>query len=231
MKEPPAVPYPPRDQLALEGWQLVPARLAPPVLQTLRDSVFSGDHAGQRCLLDHPAVRRVALALRTELIDAAILPPTAVVIQAIAFDKNPATNWKVPWHQDLMFPFAAKVSDPDYALPTVKDGVNYARPPLAVLEGLLAVRLHLDECGPTNGPLRVAPATHLLGILKNPDLAPTLDKHPPIACIARDGDLLLMRPLILHASSPATEPRHRRVLHYVIHSGAPITETWHRGLA
>jgi Phytanoyl-CoA dioxygenase (PhyH) len=227
----PTMRTPARDQLAQDGWQITRAHLVPTALQALRDSAFADDSAGQRCLLDHPAVRQTALALRTELIDVGVLPRTAVAIQAIAFDKNPATNWKVTWHQDLMFPFATKVSDPDYALPSIKDRVDYARPPRAVLDELLAVRLHLDDCGPTNGPLRVASGSHRLGVLKSSDIPSALDQLPAVSCLAQEGDLLLIRPLTLHASSPATEPKHRRVLHYVFHSGAPLTETWHRSLS
>ena len=42
------------------------------------------------------------------------------------------------------------------------------------------------------------------------------------------GEAVLTRPLLLHASSQATAPKHRRVLHVVYHSGRPIPETWHR---
>jgi hypothetical protein len=41
---------------------------------------------------------------------------------------------------------------------------------------------------------------------------------------------LLMKPLLLHASSPATAPKHRRVLHLVFHSGEATAEPWHRAV-
>ncbi|HSH92637.1 MAG TPA: phytanoyl-CoA dioxygenase family protein, partial [Roseimicrobium sp.] len=186
--------------------------------------------AGQRCLLDDAAVRQTALDLRRELIDSGVLPATAVAIQAITFDKNPATNWKVTWHQDLMFPFARKVESPDYTLPSIKDGIDYARPPREVMEDLLAVRLHLDDCDATNGPLRVASGSHRHGIFKCVEIPSMLQKSEEVACLAKEGEILLMRPLLLHASSPATAPKHRRVLHFVYHSGSPIAETWHRSI-
>ena len=40
---------------------------------------------------------------------------------------------------------------------TLKAGIPHARPPAEVLEGMLTVRLHLDDAGPENGPLRVHP--------------------------------------------------------------------------
>ncbi len=105
-------------------------------------------------------------------------------MQAIAFDKNPATNWKVTWHQDVMFPFARSVTAPDYTLPSVKADIAYARPPRQVLEDMLAVRLHLDDCDTENGPLRVAPGSHLCGILRSDDIPGAVKEHKEALCLA-----------------------------------------------
>jgi ectoine hydroxylase-related dioxygenase (phytanoyl-CoA dioxygenase family) len=153
-----------------------------------------------------------------------------VAIQAIAFDKTDSANWKVAWHQDLMFPFARPVRSRAYALPCVKDGVDYARPPRAVLEKLLAVRLHLDDCDETNGPLRVSPASHLSGVIPTAEIAARVAVHGEVVCLAKEGQALLMKPLLLHASSRASLPKHRRVLHLVFSDGE-IDETWHRSVS
>lgn len=168
--------------------------------------------------------------LKAELIAAAVLPREAVGIQAIGFDKTPGTNWKVAWHQDLMFPFAKAVTAAGYEIPTKKAGVDFARPPLPVLEGMLAVRLHLDNCDETNGPLRVSPGTHLQGLIPSRDSGTVASEKGSTACLAKEGEALLMKPLLLHASSQANTPSHRRVLHLVYHSGAPVPEAWHRSV-
>jgi hypothetical protein len=129
-----------------------------------------------------------------------------------------------------MFPFAAKVTSENFHLPSLKQGVHYARPPESVLSQLLAVRLHLDDCDATNGPLRISPGTHLAGILQTRAISGQVASHGEITCIAKEGEILLMRPLALHTSSQATEPKHRRILHLVYHSGEPISETWHRAI-
>ena len=129
-----------------------------------------------------------------------------------------------------MFPFARPVTTPGFDLPSVKDGIDYARPPRSVLEDLLAVRLHLDDCDETNGPLRVAPGSHRHGILKSTEIHRTVEHHGETLCLAKTGQALLMRPFLLHASSPATTPKNRRVLHLVYHSGKPISESWHRSI-
>jgi ectoine hydroxylase-related dioxygenase (phytanoyl-CoA dioxygenase family) len=175
-----------------------------------------------------PEVAVAARKIRAELTRQGVLAGSAVAVQAIAFDKTPEANWKVTWHQDVMFPFASAVRAPGYDLATKKDGGDYARPPRAVLEGMLAVRVHLDDCDATNGPLRVAPGSNACGILRSSEIDAAVQRHGETQCLARAGDALLMRPLLLHASSPATAPKHRRVLHLVYYSGDPIAEQWYR---
>lgn len=217
-------------KLEEDGFTILPSSLAQTNRHELRDTLFSSENAGERCLLDQPNVRKAALILKRELIKSGHLPPDSIAIQAIAFNKTSAKNWKVAWHQDLMFPFANRVTSQGFDLPTVKQGIDFARPPGFVLNRLLAVRLHLDDCDATNGPLRVSPGTHRAGILKTAEIADCVAKHGEIPCLAAKGQLLLMRPLCIHASSQATEPKNRRVLHFVYDSGEPLPEPWHRAV-
>lgn len=129
-----------------------------------------------------------------------------------------------------MFPFAQKVSSPGYTLACEKDGTPFARPPAAVLADLIAVRLSLDPCGLENGPLRVSPATHKQGVIPVGQIMDHVARCGEINCTNETGDLLLMRPLLLHASSQATSPDHRRVLHLVYHNGTQVAEAWHRAV-
>ncbi len=216
--------------LSKDGFCIFPSRISPEILTNLRESLFQDTTAGERCLLDNPTVREVAITLKRELISNGSLPPNSVAIQAIAFDKTPTTNWKVAWHQDLMFPFTGKVTAPHFDLPTIKQEVHYARPPVTILNQLLAARLHLDDCDSTNGPLRISPATHLAGIIPTADIPNLIAAHKEITCLAKTGEVLLMHPLCLHASSQATAPKHRRVLHFIYHSGDSVKEPWHRAI-
>lgn len=218
------------EQLESEGWALVATGVASEVIEELRKSIFTAGTAGTRCLLDDPLVRNVAIDLKEELIALGILPRSAVAIQAIAFDKTPDTNWKVAWHQDVMFPFAKAVTSGGYTVATKKGGVDFARPPLAVIEDMLAVRLHLDDCDGTNGPLRVVPGSHRAGLIPSDECGARAADGAEAACLAGEGEAVLMKPLLLHASSQATEPKHRRVLHLVYHSGTEMAEDWYRAI-
>lgn len=216
--------------LEVQGYSLVRSSISQKIFEELRNTMFHDGSAGERCLLDLPLVRETALNLKRELIESGHLSSKAIAIQAIAFNKTPATNWKVAWHQDLMFPFAKPVTARHFHLPTVKQGIDYARPPADILEQLLAARLHLDDCDSTNGPLRVCPGSQRSGILETSGIRAHVADHGEITCLAKAGEVLLMRPLTLHASSQATEPKHRRILHLVYHSGEPIPEPWHRAI-
>lgn len=213
--------------LERDGWALVRPALPAEFLDDARRRLFAPDKAGSRFLLDDPTVTRLALLLRDFLAEENLAPRNAAVIQAIAFDKTPGANWKVPWHQDLMFPSVAE----DWELTTEKEGIPYARPPAAILERLLAARLHLDVCGEENGPLRVAPGSHLLGVIPSNEAATHARCYGEAACLADEGEVILMRPLTLHASSQATSPHHRRVLHFVYDEGGGGQDRWFRAVS
>jgi ectoine hydroxylase-related dioxygenase (phytanoyl-CoA dioxygenase family) len=218
-------------ELEIHGGATIAAKVEPALLAALGENVFTAGAAGTRDLLDDACVATVATSLGSQLIGLGVLTPDAIAVQAIAFDKTPAANWKVTWHQDVMFPFAKRVQAAGYDLPSAKDGVAYARPPRAVLERMLAARLHLDDCDADNGPLRVAPGSHRHGVFTSTEIPERVRQHGETSCFACAGEVLLMRPLLLHASSPAREPRRRRVLHIVYYAGPPATERWHRELA
>jgi hypothetical protein len=160
-----------------------------------------------------PAVRELAegAAIRS-LIDP-ILGPNARPVRGLLFDKTPDANWKVAWHQDLSIAVKEKHDAPGYGPWSVKAGVPHVQPPLNVLQNMLTVRLHLDDCGPDNGPLRVLRSSHAHGILSPAQIEAWRARSEPRDCLVPAGGMLLMRPLILHASSPAARPEHRRVIH------------------
>ena len=94
----------------------------------------------------------------------------------------------------------------------MKADVLHVQPPAEVLEHMVSVRLHLDNCGEENGALRVIPGSHLHGRVPEGDI-PTMRETPELVCAVGIGGALLMRPLLLHASSPSRVPGHRRVVH------------------
>jgi ectoine hydroxylase-related dioxygenase (phytanoyl-CoA dioxygenase family) len=75
------------------------------------------------------------------------------------------------------------------------------------------VRVYLDACGTDNGPLRVIPGSHRGGKLDAAEITAAVDATPVVELFVPQGAMLLMRPLLVHSSSTARTPAHRRVLH------------------
>lgn len=197
------------------GFAIVPTFLGEDGLEPLERSFppSFGARGGIRNLLDIPQVADLAESTAVRALIEPILGPGAFPVRGMLFDKTPVANWKVGWHQDLTIAVQHRVEAPGYGPWSEKAGVEHVQPPVAVLETMLAVRLHIDECGTDNGPLRVLAGSHRAGKLRDAEIPSWRSRVPEQVCVVPRGGVLLMRPLLLHASSPASSPRHRRVLH------------------
>ena len=142
-----------------------------------------------------------------------ILSKSARVVRGIYFDKHPDANWKVAWHQDLTIAVRERVDVDGFSAWSVKAGITHVQPPLAVLENMLTLRLHLDDTGEWNGALRVLPGTHRVGRLDANQIQHWKQRQT-ITCAVNRGGVVAMRPLLLHSSLPSLNPCHRRVLHF-----------------
>ncbi len=200
-----------------DGFELVEGVLSPETVEALCRAVAelpARHRGGMRNLLQQSkAIATLAISGPAKALADAALGAAAFPVRALLFDKVPAANWKVPWHQDTAIAVVERVEVPGFVGWSVKDGVTHVHPPVAILERMVALRIHLDDCGPDNGPLRVLPGSHRHGKLGEEDIERWRQTTKEIVCCATAGDLLLMRPLLLHASSPAKSPTHRRVIH------------------
>jgi ectoine hydroxylase-related dioxygenase (phytanoyl-CoA dioxygenase family) len=150
--------------------------------------------------------RLVALASR-------FLGPSAIPFRATLFDKSPDHNWLVVWHQDTALPLRERRDVAGWGPWSVKAGITYAHAPPAALSRVIALRLHIDDSGPDNGPLRVLPGTHTRGVMSDAEVAQLARDAQAVDCLCPAGGVLAMRPLLVHASSKAETDRRRRVLH------------------
>lgn len=174
---------------------------------------LDASRGGTRCLLTHAWCTDLAGRLRIHPALAPLLPPDAVAVQCTHFEKSVDRNWLVPMHQDLAIPVAERVDDPALSGWSTKEGALFVHAPIALLEQLVAVRLHLDDCGPDDGPLRVVPGSHRFGRLEATDEQRLREATREVVCDAARGAVLAMRPLLLHASSKSSGSSRRRVLH------------------
>jgi hypothetical protein len=207
--------------LSSQGYLAVPALLPDRACDHLTAAIEQAlpTSAGTRCLLSLDWCQDLALRLREHPGLAGLLPAGHVAVQCSYFAKSLSRNWLVPIHQDLSIPVAARVDDGDLRLRgwSEKEGQLFVQAPVDLLERLLAVRVHLDPCGPDDGPLLVIPGTHRQGLIAPEAAVAARREQTPTPCVLARGDVLLMRPLLLHASSKAgaASACRRRVLHFL----------------
>jgi hypothetical protein len=156
-----------------------------------------------------------------------LLGPAARPVRATLFNKSPARNWALGWHQDRTIAVRARADVPGFTDWTVKAGIPHAVPPVALLERMLTLRLHLDDVPADNAPLLVSPGTHRLGRIDEAAIAGAVARHGTAACTAAAGDIWAYATLILHASDRAQNPARRRVLQILYSADAlPLPLEW-----
>jgi ectoine hydroxylase-related dioxygenase (phytanoyl-CoA dioxygenase family) len=210
------------EEFEISGFAIVERAIDQDQVKGLIDAVNSHDGNNRpendlkryavRNLLRLSKVRELADSQAIRSIVDAVLGLGARVVRGLLFDKTPEANWKVAWHQDLSIAVRERRETPGYGPWSIKAGVQHVQPPAKVLENMLTIRLHLNDCGDDNGALRVIPGSHAYGVLDAQQVE-RLREQPAHTCIVGAGGTLVMRPLILHASSSASAPRHRRVIH------------------
>ena len=168
---------------------------------------------GVRNLLEIcPAVEELARQTKIRQFVTPVLGESAFAVRAVFFDKVRGSNWSLFWHQDNVVSVAARVEVPGFIGWSNKAGVWQVQPPAQILANMLAVRVHLDDCGLDNGPLRVLPGSHRFGWLDE-QLDDWKTRVPEVVCEVRRGGVVTMCPLLLHASAKSAAAGHRRVIH------------------
>ena len=151
--------------------------------------ISAHDTAGSRTLLSQPWCAELAGSLASAPALQGLLPASHIAVQCTFFEKSGSVNWLVPVHQDLSIPVQERVDDALLRGWSRKEDSWYVQPPAGLLEQMIAVRLHLDPCGATDGPVHVVPGSHLQGVVSPPD-AVTM-RQDEVACLAEVGDLLV----------------------------------------
>ena len=197
-------------QLDRDGAQHFPAAFSPAEVVALAALLLlPQDRPGAR-LGATPGL--AALLGPADAVARSLLGPAARAVAAKLFDKSLARNWALGWHQDRTIPVRERREIPGFGQWTVKSGIAHCVPPFEILERSLTLRIHLDPAGEANAPLLVAPGSHRLGALAEPDILAALARRVTRICLAEEGDVWAFRTPILHASDRARMPARRRVL-------------------
>lgn len=211
-----------REALSARGFVML-APIDSRTLEAIRDCTHEIHSDDRRGGLRDPQLHIDGLA---QLVDQAgmhrfaseLLGTEALAVRWILFDKTPEANWLVPWHRDTTICVRERVDLNGYGPWSVKDGRVHVQPPLEVLQAMVTLRLHIDDADRCNGALRVRPGSHHCR---------TLDEESEHTdeefAEARAGEILAMNPLLVHASSKASSPSRRRVLH-IEYAASPLQE-------
>lgn len=142
-----------------------------------------------------------------------VLGNEARPVKITGFDKSSQANWTVPWHQDLTIAVQERREVEGFGPWSLKDGIPHVQPSVEILSRMLAVRVHLDDTPADHGALRVVPGSHRLGRIALPEIPEWRARLGEDVCPVAEGGMMLMHPLLLHASSKCRTGTHRRVLH------------------
>jgi hypothetical protein len=213
------------EEIRRDGFTCLPAVFSPEearsaalglesALRANSDPAIRGDEGSVQAARNILAVWPEAAAIwrRRPLLEvlAGVLGPGFGLVRVLYFDKPPGQSWALPWHKDLVVAVRDNTLPSTlFRRPTRKAGVPHVEAPVSVLETMLTARIHLDAVTRENGPLKVAPGSHLAG------KGMALDGASVRTLFAGAGDVLLIRPLVAHCSNRSTPgtAQHRRILH------------------
>ncbi|EDP70051.1 hypothetical protein FBALC1_10977 [Flavobacteriales bacterium ALC-1] len=136
--------------------------------------------------------------------------------KAIYFDKPPNSNWFVAYHQDISISVNTKADIDKYSNWTLKKKAYGVHPPIDILKNTITIRIHLDDTTKGNGALKVIPYSHKNGIIRKDSKHWKLENE--VICEIKKGGVMIMKPLLLHASGKTNNNQRRRVIHLEFNS-------------
>lgn len=171
----------------------------------------SGLFAIRKFLKEIPATKQLIFNDKLLSVINSLLGQNYSVVKSIYFDKPEKSNWFVAWHQDLSISVNNKANITGYNSWTKKQDQFAVQPPVALLHNIYTIRIHLDDTNEGNGALKILPGSHANGIIR-PE---TIDWNAENTayCNVNAGDIMIMKPLLLHSSDRTVNNKQRRVIH------------------
>ncbi len=197
-----------------KGYCLIEGILSPEECIEIASKIDPGKSlsGGTRSLLQNDWCLKLASSLQKNPNLETVLAEGLIAVQCTYFEKSVSRNWFAPFHQDLSIPVVERIDHSELRCWASKEGGLFVQPPVSLLEKMTAVRIHIDDCSSEDGPLKVMPGSHLFGRVKSSNEIGTVEE---IDCVVGMGGALVMKPLILHASSRSKSANRRRVLHFL----------------
>lgn len=165
----------------------------------------------RRFVKEVPAISSLVFNSRLRAIINQLFGPDYFLVKSIYFDKPEQSNWFVAYHQDLTISVDQKKQVAGFEQWTVKNDQFAVQPPVTLLENIFTIRIHLDDTDENNGALKIVPGSHRKGIYRPETIDWNIEKE--VVCNVQSGGIMIMQPLLLHASNRTTNNNKRRVIH------------------
>lgn len=162
-------------------------------------------------LKEVPETKNLIFKEKLQLVIKELFGENYFVIKSIYFDKPETSNWYVSYHQDLTISVDKKVELENFSFWTTKQNQFAVQPPTEILENIYTIRIHLDDTDENNGALKVIDKSHSKKIYRPETIDWTTEKET--ICKVKQGEIMIMKPLLLHSSSRTTNNKKRRVIH------------------
>ncbi|WP_456315647.1 phytanoyl-CoA dioxygenase family protein [Pseudomonas shirazensis] len=133
------------------------------------------------------------------------------ITKSIYFDKPEKSNWFVAYHKDLTISVDKKIEIENFENWTIKQNQFAVQPPKEILENNFTIRIHIDKTTKDNGALKVINDSHSRGILRIENL--DFENEKETICEVEKGGIMIMKPLLFHASNKTINNERRRVIH------------------
>jgi len=179
------------------------------LVETLHSPTNEDLHAVRQLFVELPELLPYIYNQQLKEVLQARYPNAYFLSKAMYFNKPEQSNWFVGFHQDLTINVVERIDTTGFVNWTRKHKKIGVQPPLSYLQRTTTVRIHLDDTDETNGALRIIPKSHKDGIVRVDTLPEQKEEY---TCCVQAGGIMLMSPLLVHASSRSTGNK-RRVIH------------------
>jgi ectoine hydroxylase-related dioxygenase (phytanoyl-CoA dioxygenase family) len=211
------------DKIANLGFDVLPEIISEEALNVIIDLISIADTSGAGFRKSNdlfairqffkyiPAIADIVMSSKLGSLVKETFGEDYFVVKSIYFDKPPASNWFVSYHQDLTISVSNRIAVDGFGSWTLKEGQFAVQPPLEILQDNITIRIHLDDTSIGNGALKVIPGSHLKGIYRPETI--NWDIETEVDCEVPRGGAMIMKPLLLHSSGRTLNNKRRRVIH------------------
>ena len=184
---------------------------------------------GVRGLLSHPTVLQLIRHRQLGQFLWSLTGRELVAVAARLLDSAGSSETVPQWHQDRLVAVRERLDVRGYGPWSTRVGVSHVEPPSSVLDQMVVVQVCLDHSVDDGHALRLLPGSHRAGKLTVDAIKHLVETQAPVVRALPKGSLVVMRPLLLHATSAAATPsQHYRVLQIEFAPPEAITPLqWH----